>query len=174
VTSFPLVTSLYQLPDIRLLTWDPNERPRPPEGRRLDLPGQVTGATGIAALTYAVISGGAAGWTAPLTLAAFVVAVAGLVMATSSAVAVQSVPGPLAGMAGAGNNAMRQLGAALGPAVLGVLVGPRTGADLAGAVHAAAAVLATVFATAAATSALLLRTRKAQLTIPMTTLERTA
>ena len=304
MTSFPLVTSLYQLPDIRLLTWDPNERPRPPEGRRLDLPGQVTGATGIAALTYAVISGGAAGWTAPLTLAAFVVAVAGLVafgaverrspaplfrpslfasrgftaaglaatavlfamgggafvlslffsgqhagelgiatrlgclfaanavaslaagplqgrfgprtvlvgglviaalgalslltvapgtgldgfawrlvvlgagsglvMATSSAVAVQSVPGPLAGMAGAGNNAMRQLGAALGPAVLGVLVGPRTGADLAGAVHAAAAVLATVFATAAATSALLLRTRKAQLTIPMTTLERTA
>lgn len=43
----------------------------------------------------------------------------GLVMATSSAIAVQSVPSELAGMAGAANNAMRQFGSALGPAVLG-------------------------------------------------------
>src|SRR5258705_377881 len=39
----------------------------------------VTGAMGIAALTFAVISGGSAGWTAPITVAAFIVAVAGLV-----------------------------------------------------------------------------------------------
>jgi len=275
-----------------------------PAGRRLDVPGQVTGATGIAALTYAVISGGSAGWTAPLTVAAFALAAAGLVafavvegrspaplfhpslfasrgftaaglaatavlfamgggafvlslffsgqhvdtlgiatrlgclfaanalaslaagplqsrfgprpvllgglviaalgalslltvaagtglagfawrlvilgtgsglvMATSSTVAVQSVPGPLAGMAGAGNNAMRQLGAALGPAVLGVLVGAHGGTGLLGAVHATAAVLAVIFAAAAAASALLLRTRTVSPTISMTTLERTA
>jgi len=275
-----------------------------PAGRRLDVPGQVTGATGIAALTYGVISGGSAGWTAPITVAAFVLAAAGLVafavvegrspapllrpslfasrgftaaglaatavlfamgggafvlslffsaqhvdplgiatrlgclfaanavaslaagplqsrlgprpvllgglviaalgalslltvaagtglagfawrlvilgtgsglvMATSSTVAVQSVPGPLAGMAGAGNNAMRQLGAALGPAVLGVLVGAHTGTGLVGAVHATAAVLAIVFATAAVASALLLRTRNVSPTTSMTTLERTA
>jgi MFS family permease len=275
-----------------------------PDGRRLDLRGQVTGSVGIAALTFAVISGGSAGWSAPITVASFVVAAAGLVafalverrspapllrpslfasrgftaaglaatavlfamgggafvlslffsaqhadalgiatrlsflfaanalaslaagplqnrfgprpvllgglmiaalgalslltvaagtgpggfawrlvtlgagsglvMATTSAVAVQSVPGPLAGMAGAGNNAMRQLGAALGPAVLGVLVGDRTGTGLVGAVHVAAIVLAVVFAATAVTSALLLRTRNAPTTIPMITLERTA
>lgn len=275
-----------------------------PDGRRLDVPGQVTGSVGIAALTFAVICGGSAGWIAAITVAAFAVAAAslvafvlverrspaplfrlslfasrgftaaglaatavlfamgggafvlsiffsgqhvavlgiatrlgclfaanalaslaagplqsrfgprpmlvgglviaalgalslltvaagtglggfawrlfvlgtgsGLVMATSSTVAVQSVPGPLAGMAGAGNNAMRQLGAALGPAVLGVLIGARTGTGLVGAVHLAAAVLAIVFAPAAATAALLLRTRTVPSTIPMTTLERTA
>jgi MFS family permease len=275
-----------------------------PGGRRLDVPGQVTGSVGIAALTFAVISGGSAGWSAPITVAAFAVAAAslvaftlvehrspaplfrpslfasrgftaaglsatavlfaigggafvlslffsgqhvgplgiatrlgclfaanalaslaagplqsrlgprpvlvgglaiaalgtlslltvaadtglggfawrlfvlgtgsGLVMATSSAVAVQSAPGPLAGMAGAGNNAMRQLGAALGPAVLGVLVDARTDSGLVGAVHVAATVLAIVFATAAATAALLLRTRTVPSTIPTTTLERTA
>ena len=275
-----------------------------PDGRRLDVPGQVTGSMGIAALTFAVISGGSAGWRAPLTVAAFVLAAAGLVafalverhsaaplfrpslfasrgftaaglaatavlfamgggafvlslffsgqhvgalgiatrlgclfaanalaslaagslqgrfgprpvlvgglviaalgalslltvaagtglgglawrlvvlgtgsglvMATSSAVAVRSVPGPLAGMAGAGNNAMRQLGAALGPAVIGVLVGARTGTGLVGAVHVAAAVLAAIFATTAVTAALLLRTRNVASTVPMTTLERTA
>jgi len=98
----------------------------------------------------------------------------GLVMATSSTVAVRSVPGPLAGMAGAGNNAMRQLGAALGPAVLGLLVDARTGTGLVGAVHLAAAVLAIVFAAAAATAALLLRTPTVPTSIPSTTLERTA
>ncbi|MEV8505297.1 MFS transporter [Actinoplanes sp. NPDC051475] len=257
-----------------------------PDGRRLDVPGQVAGSTGIAALTFAVIYGGSAGWGSPVTVAAFVVALAGLaafglvehrspaplfrpslfasrgftaagvgatavlfamaggafvlslsfsgrhvdalgianrlgclfaanavsslaagalqtrfgsrpvlvgglvtaalgalslltvdagsglgayawrlfvlgtgsglVMATSSAVAVQSVPRSFAGMAGAGNNAMRQLGAALGPAVLGVLVGTRTGADLLDAVHAAAVLLALVLAAAAAAALLLL------------------
>ena len=93
----------------------------------------------------------------------------GLVMATSSTVAVRSVPGPLAGMAAAGNNAMRQIGAALGPAVLGA----RTGTGLVGALHVTAALLAVVFATAAATAALLLRPSSARSTIAMTTVEGT-
>jgi hypothetical protein len=42
----------------------------------------------------------------------------GLVMATAPAVAVQSVAVNLAGMAGAANHALRQLGAALGCAVI--------------------------------------------------------
>jgi MFS family permease len=50
-----------------------------PDGRRLDVPGQVTGSVGIAAVTFSVISGGSAGWSAPITVAAFVVAAAGLV-----------------------------------------------------------------------------------------------
>jgi MFS family permease len=50
-----------------------------PDGRRLDVPGQVSGSVGIAALTFAVISGGSAGWTSALTVVAFVVAAAGLV-----------------------------------------------------------------------------------------------
>ena len=273
-----------------------------PHGRRLDVPGQVTGSAGIAALTFAVISAGSTGWSAPITMGAFVVAAAslvafalvehrspaplfrpslfashgftaaglaatavlfamsggafllslffsgqhvstlgiatrlgylfaanalaslaagslqsrlgsrpvltgglaiaalgtlslltvapgtslsgiawrlvvlgagsGLVMATSSTIAVQSVPSPLAGMAGSGNNAIRQLGAALGPAVLGVLIDARI--SPVGAVHIAAAVLAIVFATTAVTAALLLHTRNAPSTLPMTTLEGTA
>jgi hypothetical protein len=95
-----------------------------------------------AALTFAVISGGlviaALGALSLLTVAAgaglggiawrpvVLGAGSGLLMATSSAVAVQSVPNPFAGMAGAGNNAIRRLGAALGPAVLGALVNART------------------------------------------------
>ncbi|MCU7730733.1 MFS transporter [Actinoplanes sp. KI2] len=273
-----------------------------PAGRRLDIPGQVTGSAGIAALTFAVISGGSTGWSAPATVAAFAVAAAGLaafalvehrspaplfrpalfasrgftaaglsatavlfamgggafvlslffsgrqvdalgialrlgclfaanalaslaagplqsrfgsrpvlvgglviaalgamslftvaagtglggfawrlfllgtgsglVMATSSTVAVQSVPGPLAGMAGAGNNAMRQLGAALGPAVLGMSAGARAGAV--GAVHLTAAVLAILFAVTAAAAALLLRTPTISKASTKATLERTA
>ncbi|WP_349899241.1 MFS transporter [Parafrigoribacterium soli] len=75
----------------------------------------------------------------------------GLVMATSSAVAIHSVTGSLAGMAGAANNALRQLGAALGPAVLGVFVGVQLGlgGSYLDAVHAVAAVLAALFAAVA-------------------------
>ena len=94
----------------------------------------------------------------------------GLVMATSSVVAVQSVPAPLAGMAGAGNNALRQVGAALGPAVLGGLVHDRDGTGLLDAVHAAAAVLAIVFADAAVAAAALLRTHNVSSREPATAL----
>jgi MFS family permease len=50
----------------------------------------------------------------------------GLVVTPMTATAVASVPHHLAGMASAGNNAFRQVGGALGPAVLGVLLTTRT------------------------------------------------
>ncbi|TDD79549.1 MFS transporter [Actinomadura darangshiensis] len=92
----------------------------------------VTGSTGL----------GGFGWRLAITGAG-----AGLVMATATAVAVQSAPGPLAGMAGAANNAMRQLGAALGPAVLGAILAARLrgGGDYTAALHTCAAVLTAVF-----------------------------
>ncbi|MFF1570818.1 DHA2 family efflux MFS transporter permease subunit [Streptomyces sp. NPDC058293] len=46
----------------------------------------------------------------------------GLVVTPMTATAVSSVPHHLAGMAAAGNNALRQVGGALGPAVLGALL----------------------------------------------------
>ena len=42
--------------------------------RQLDLPGLVTSALSLFALTYALIEGGVSGWTAPLILGAFAVA----------------------------------------------------------------------------------------------------
>lgn len=56
----------------------------------------------------------------------------GFVMTPISAVAVGSVPHHLAGMAGAGNNTLRQLGGALGPAVLGAVLTSRLTAALPG------------------------------------------
>ncbi|WP_349345389.1 MFS transporter [Streptomyces rapamycinicus] len=61
----------------------------------------------------------------------------GLVVTPMTATAVASVPHRLAGMAAAGNNAFRQVGGALGPAVLGVLLTTRTTDTLPG--HLAAA-----------------------------------
>jgi hypothetical protein len=49
----------------------------------------------------------------------------GTVMTPMTATAVASVPYHLAGMAAAGNNAFRQVGGALGPAVLGALLTTR-------------------------------------------------
>ncbi|MEU1161461.1 MFS transporter [Streptomyces sp. NPDC005921] len=49
----------------------------------------------------------------------------GFVMTPMTATAVASVPYQLAGMAAAGNNAFRQVGGALGPAVLGALLSTR-------------------------------------------------
>ncbi|BAJ31746.1 putative truncated major facilitator superfamily transporter [Kitasatospora setae KM-6054] len=50
----------------------------------------------------------------------------GAVLTPMTATAVSAVPFHLAGMAAAGNNAIRQVGAALGPAVLGALLTTRT------------------------------------------------
>jgi len=44
-----------------------------PEGRHLDLPGQLLAITGIASLTYALIEANARGWTSPLILTLFAV-----------------------------------------------------------------------------------------------------
>ncbi|MCS0600831.1 MFS transporter [Streptomyces sp. LP11] len=56
----------------------------------------------------------------------------GLVTTPMTATAVASVPHPLAGMAAAGNNAFRQVGGALGPAVLGALLTSRAVSALPG------------------------------------------
>ncbi len=83
----------------------------------------------------------------------------GAVLATASAVAVASVSAPLAGMAGAGNNALRQAGAALGPAVLGLVLATRLATDPGGALRLAAGVLTGLFAvTALATAVVFART----------------
>jgi EmrB/QacA subfamily drug resistance transporter len=47
--------------------------------RRLDVPGLVTSAVTLFALTYALIEGNVRGWTSPLILGAFALAAAGLV-----------------------------------------------------------------------------------------------
>ncbi|MFD4714921.1 DHA2 family efflux MFS transporter permease subunit [Streptomyces sp. NPDC058430] len=56
----------------------------------------------------------------------------GLVVTPMTATAVSSVPHHLAGMAAAGNNALRQVGGALGPAILGALLTSRTTGSLSG------------------------------------------
>jgi len=60
-----------------------------------------------------------------------------LMLSGVSVAAIQSVPHALAGMAGAANTALRQTGAALGPAVLGVIFAERVagGASTTGALH---------------------------------------
>ena len=45
--------------------------------RQLDLPGLVTSALSLFALTYALIEGNVSGWTSPLILGAFALAAAG-------------------------------------------------------------------------------------------------
>lgn len=54
----------------------------------------------------------------------------GLVVTPMTATAVSSVPHHLAGMAAAGNNALRQVGGALGPAILGALLTSRSTGSL--------------------------------------------
>jgi MFS family permease len=127
--------------------------------RTVLLSGLVLAAIGTITLLTITDSTGLAGFSWRLVITGVG---SGLVMATASAVAVQSVPGPLAGMAGAANNAMRQLGAALGPAVLGSILAARlwAGTGYAAAVHVCAGTLAAVFAITAIAAAILL-TRKA-------------
>ncbi|WP_425841030.1 DHA2 family efflux MFS transporter permease subunit [Streptomyces fractus] len=56
----------------------------------------------------------------------------GLVVTPMTATAVSSVPHHLAGMAAAGNNALRQVGGALGPAILGALLTSKSTGSLGG------------------------------------------
>lgn len=62
----------------------------------------------------------------------------GLVLTPMTAAAVHAVPHHLAGMASAANNAFRQTGGALGPAVLGALLSARLTAELPAALRGAA------------------------------------
>ncbi|HWO61071.1 MAG TPA: MFS transporter [Umezawaea sp.] len=102
--------------------------------------GLLVAAAGVSSLLITTDSTGFGGFAAGLVITG---AGCGLVIATSAVVAVQSAPQELAGMAGAANNAVRQLGGALGAAVIGVVVAARlhAGADFAQAVHTSAAVL---------------------------------
>jgi EmrB/QacA subfamily drug resistance transporter len=61
----------------------------------------------------------------------------GAVLTPMTATAVASVPHHLAGMAAAGNNALRQVGGALGPAVLGALLSTRAASTFGGHLTAA-------------------------------------
>jgi EmrB/QacA subfamily drug resistance transporter len=51
-----------------------------PEGRRLDIPGQILAIVVLGALTYALIEANNWGWTSPITLALFAVTVVGTVL----------------------------------------------------------------------------------------------
>ncbi|MGH7041835.1 MAG: hypothetical protein ACREFY_06855, partial [Acetobacteraceae bacterium] len=86
----------------------------------------------------------------------------GSVVASSTAVAVQSVAGPLAAKAGTANNVVRQLGGALGTAVIGGVFAASLsgGHSTLDAVHAGIVALLTVLIAAGAiTTALLARRR---------------
>jgi EmrB/QacA subfamily drug resistance transporter len=50
-----------------------------PEGRTLDIPGQILGIAWLGSLTYALIEGNARGWRSPIILSAFAIAVVGLI-----------------------------------------------------------------------------------------------
>ena len=50
-----------------------------PEGRTLDIPGQILGIAWLGSLTYALIEGNARGWRSPVILSAFAIALVGLI-----------------------------------------------------------------------------------------------
>ncbi len=50
-----------------------------PEGRTLDIPGQLLGIAWLSSLTYALIEGNARGWRSPVILVAFAIALVGLI-----------------------------------------------------------------------------------------------
>jgi Na+/melibiose symporter-like transporter len=64
---------------VAAVSWLFAEESRSPEGRSLDIPGQVTVGLGLFALLYAVIEGPTAGWGSPTIIASFVVALVLLV-----------------------------------------------------------------------------------------------
>lgn len=125
--------------------------------------GLLVAAAGLVALLGTTDTSGLGGFSWRLLVTG---AGCGLVIATSTAVAVQSVPGELAGMAGAANNAVRQLGGALGAAVVGVVFAARlhAGAGHADAVHTCATALAALLLGTAAVTAVLLFARRAPVT----------
>ena len=121
------------------------------------LGGLLTGAAGLAALTTLPGPGvGELGWRLALLGAG-----CGTAVASSTAVAVQSVPGPRAAMAGTANNVIRQLGGALGTAVIGAVYAGHlaAGGTPLAATHASVTVLLVVLAASTAASAALLVTR---------------
>ncbi len=120
--------------------------------------GLLLAAAGFAAL--ATIDAGAGLLTVGWRLAIVGIGFA-LVLSTVAAAAVNSVPHAQAGMAGAANNTLRQLGGSLGPAVLGVVLTSRSAAAgfLTG-LHTCMAISALALAGAALLAVVLLRPRR--------------
>ncbi|HEX3715021.1 MAG TPA: MFS transporter [Trebonia sp.] len=77
---------------VAAVSWFFAEDSRSPEGRSLDLPGQLTVGLGLFALLYAVIEGPTAGWGSTTIIVAFVVA---LVLLVAFVVIETRVPSPL-------------------------------------------------------------------------------
>jgi hypothetical protein len=117
--------------------------------------GLVIAAVGVAALS--TVGDGASlwdiGWTMSLTGAGV-----GAVLSTVSAVAIHAAPSHLAGMAGATNTLFRQIGAALGPAIVGTIIATRLGrgAGMHAALQTSTLVIAATLAGAALLSAAVL------------------
>lgn len=61
------------------VSWFAVRESKNPEGRRLDIPGQILAVITLGALTYALIEANNWGWTSPVTLALFAVTVVGMV-----------------------------------------------------------------------------------------------
>ena len=77
---------------VAVVAWRFAEDSRSPEGRSLDIPGQITVGLGLFALLYAVIEGPTAGWGSPTIIVSFVVA---LVLLVAFVVIEVRVPSPL-------------------------------------------------------------------------------
>ncbi len=122
------------------------------------LAGLVIGAVGLACLSGVTASSSLLdiGWRLAMTGFG-----CGLVMSIASAVAISAVAGPFAGMAGAANNALRQIGAALGTAILGTILAayPASTVGLSDAVHVSALITMTLLGLAAVSCGILLRIR---------------
>lgn len=101
-----------------------------PVGRLMHrVPARVLITAGLLVVTGSLLSLTTVGADTSFASIAWRLALLGLgmggVLTPMTATAVASVPGHLAGMAAAGNNAFRQVGGALGPAVLGALLTAR-------------------------------------------------
>ena len=127
------------------------------------LAGLLVAMGGLESLLSIDASTGLAGFAWRL---AIVGAGCGTVVATSTALAVQSVTAELAGMAGTANNVLRQLGGALGAAIVGGIFSTRlaAGASYSGAVHTCAAALIAVLAATTVTVSALLVAKRVNLT----------
>lgn len=83
----------------------------------------------------------------------------GVAVATSAAMAVRSVPPERSGMAGVANNTLRQVGGALGAALVGAVLAGASSSSAAG-LHATALLLTVLIATTSAVSAVLTATAR--------------
>lgn len=122
--------------------------------RAVLIAGPLVAAAGLTTLLTTTDTTTLTGFAAPLLLTG---AGCGLVIATSTAVAVHSVPRDHAGMAGAANNALRQLGGALGAAVVGVLFATTAHTGYTTALHTCALALAALLVITATTTHFLTR-----------------